>query len=94
MNLLSKTSKLDPAFFLNDKKTFTSFEILSSILPPLSIQYKKDSFKSTESYETSNQVVEIVNGIIKRGQLDKDTQRAVTRLFVIEELLEQLNLEI
>ena len=28
------------------------------------------------------------------GQLDKDTQRAVTKLFVIEELLEQLNLEI
>ena len=73
MNLLSKTSKLDPTFFLNDKKTFSSFEILSSILPPLTIQYKKDSFKSSESYETSNQVVEIVNGIIKRGQLDKDT---------------------
>ena len=28
------------------------------------------------------------------GQLDKDTQRAVTKLFVIEELLEQLNLEV
>jgi hypothetical protein len=28
------------------------------------------------------------------GQLDKDTQRAITKLFVIEELLEQLNLAV
>ena len=72
MNLLSKTTKLDPTFFLNDKTEFTSFELLSSILPPLSIEYKTQWFKEGESYEKSNAVVEIVNGIMKRGQLDKD----------------------
>uniref|UniRef100_A0A6C0EUD6 DNA-directed RNA polymerase n=1 Tax=viral metagenome TaxID=1070528 RepID=A0A6C0EUD6_9ZZZZ len=73
MNLLAKTTKLDPSFFMNDKEYFSSFEVLSTILPPLSIQYKKDAFKTTDNYETSNHVVEIVNGVIKRGQLDKDT---------------------
>jgi DNA-directed RNA polymerase II subunit RPB1 len=73
MNLLSKTTKLDTKFFDNDKEEYTSFELLSSILPPLTMKYKKDSFKAGDVYETSNHVVEIVNGQYIRGQLDKDT---------------------
>jgi DNA-directed RNA polymerase II subunit RPB1 len=71
MNLLAKTTTLDPNMFL-EERDYSSFELLSSILPPLTLKYKKDSFKSTDVYETSNQVVEIVNGVMLRGQLDKD----------------------
>jgi DNA-directed RNA polymerase II subunit RPB1 len=73
MNLLNKCSNFDPHIFQNDKQTFTSFEVLSTILPPLTIKYKTNLYKDSESYETSNRVIEIVNGIFKRGQLEKDS---------------------
>jgi len=73
MNLLAKCIRVDPTFFENDKEEFTSHEILSAILPPMSLKYKTNLFKSSDVYETSNRVLEIQNGKMLRGQLEKDT---------------------
>jgi len=73
MNLLAKCIRVDPAFFDNAQEEFTSHEILSAILPPMSLKYKTNLFKSSDVFETSNRVLEIQNGKMLRGQLEKDT---------------------
>jgi len=50
----------------------TNFDILSQILPPLSLKYKTKSFKDDkDEFSTSNKVLEIKNGEYIRGQMDK-----------------------
>ena len=49
----------------------SNFDILSQILPPLTLQYKTKLFKDSEDYKTSNHVLEIRNGKYIRGQMDK-----------------------
>lgn len=62
-------SKLDPA----NKKTFTSFDILSQIMPPLSYRNKSNLYSSSspEDDATTNHIVEIKNGKYIRGQIEK-----------------------
>ena len=51
----------------------TNFDILSQIMPPLSLKYKTKSFKDDkDDFNTSNKVLEIKNGEYKRGQMDKE----------------------
>lgn len=72
MNLLIKTNVYNLIkIFDNDTDNYTNFEILSEIIPKISLKYKTDLFKDTEEVNTSNRVIEIINGVIKRGQLDK-----------------------
>lgn len=75
MNLLAKCNRLDPTFFLDGKEYYSSFEILGNILPPLTIKYKTNLFKNIEEGKelTSNNILEIENGIMKRGQFEKDS---------------------
>jgi len=50
----------------------TNFDILSQIMPPLSLKYKTKSFKDDkDDFNTSNKVLEIKNGEYIRGQMDK-----------------------
>jgi DNA-directed RNA polymerase II subunit RPB1 len=50
----------------------TNFDILSQIMPPLSLKYKTKSFKDDkDEFNTSNKVLEIKNGEYIRGQMDK-----------------------
>jgi DNA-directed RNA polymerase II subunit RPB1 len=70
MNLLMAYKKVDVSKFSNLEE-ISSFEILSQILPPLSLKYKTNGFKDGYDYKTSNHVLEIENGIYIRGQLDK-----------------------
>ena len=70
MNLLMAYNKVDVSKFANLEE-ITSFEILSQILPPLSLKYKTSGFKDGYDYKTSNSVLEIENGVYIRGQLDK-----------------------
>ena len=72
MNLLMSFSKVDTSKILK-KKSITSFELLSQILPPLSIKYKTKRFKDGDDVRTSNAVLEIENGRYIRGQLEKGT---------------------
>ena len=58
----------------------TNFDILSQILPPLSLKYKTKSFKDDkDEFSTSNKVLEIKNGEYLRGQLDKSLLGAGTK---------------
>lgn len=71
MNLLMMYPHVQPEEFENKKK-LSSFDVLSQIMPPLTIVYKTKQFKEGEDdYETSNNVMELRNGKFSRGQLDK-----------------------
>ncbi len=72
MNLLVKTNCFNMSrLFHDDKEEYSSFEILSEIIPNISLKYKTDRFSDNESYESSNQVLEINDGKLIRGQHDK-----------------------
>jgi len=70
MNLLMNYDKIDVSK-LNGSKTISNFDLISQIMPPLSMKYKTNSYKDTEDAKTSNNIVEIENGKYKRGQMDK-----------------------
>ena len=70
MNLLMSIVDVDPNKISSSKHT-NSFEILSQILPPLTIKYKTNGYSDGENYKESNHVLEINNGDYIRGQIDK-----------------------
>ena len=69
MNLLMAFDRVDPKLF--QKEMVGNFELLSQILPPLSLKYKTKAFKDTDDYGTSNSVLEIRDGQYVRGQMEK-----------------------
>ena len=73
MNLLMMFKRVNP--FANDKKRsdrISNFEIMSQILPPMSLKVKNKQFNGeTEKTDTSNNIIEIINGKYVRGQMDK-----------------------
>ena len=69
MNLLMKSNKINVSGLPTGD--VTSFDILSQILPPMSIKYKTKRFAEGEDMATSNNVMEIRDGKYIRGQLDK-----------------------
>jgi DNA-directed RNA polymerase II subunit RPB1 len=72
MNLLMALETVNESMFSNVADAqITNFDILSQIMPPLTIKYKKKSFGEKEDYKTSNNVLEIRDGKYLRGQLDK-----------------------
>jgi len=72
MNLLMCYDKVDVSKLPN-KKEITNFNILSQIMPPLTMKHKTGRFDSEkEDYKTSNNVLEIINGEYVRGQMGKD----------------------
>ena len=74
MNLLMMFNRINPN---NLKKKInervSNFEILSQIMPPLSIKVKNKQYENEDDKkaETSNNIVEIINGKYIRGQMDK-----------------------
>ena len=68
-------AKLDP----NQKKTFTSFDVLSQIMPPLSLKMKTKLYSDNEDDQTTNHIVEIRNGEWKRGQIEKSVMGSGTK---------------
>ena len=71
MNLLMHYPHVDTNIF-ETKENISSFDILSQIIPSLSIKHTNKLFKEGEDdFDTSNNVIEIVNGKLLRGQLDK-----------------------
>jgi len=72
MNMLMLFDKIDATSLALLGDEVTSFEILSQILPALTLKYKTHQFNSSnEEYDTSNKVLEIKNGQFIRGQLEK-----------------------
>jgi DNA-directed RNA polymerase II subunit RPB1 len=73
MNLLLKTNTYTTTRLFDDsKKEYNHFQIMSEIIPPISLKYKTDLFeKFAETAQESNLILDIQNGTIKRGQFDK-----------------------
>jgi DNA-directed RNA polymerase beta' subunit len=71
MNLLMMFNGVNEHELLKKGEKITSFDIMSQILPPLSLKYKTKLFKETEDVKTSNNVLEVRNGTYIRGQMDK-----------------------
>ena len=75
MNLLMMFDRVNPAALTGGKSVndrISNFEVLSQILPPLSIKVKNKQFDGEkENIAESNNVVEIKDGHYLRGQMDK-----------------------
>jgi len=69
MNLLMSFNKID-VFGLQNKE-LSSFDVLSQIMPPMTMKYKTKLFGEEEDYGSSNNVLEIVAGKYVRGQMEK-----------------------
>jgi len=76
MNLLMAYKKINPDL-IPDKDRVSNFDIISQILPPLSLKYKTKQYgddkldRHGKTYDKSNDVLEIENGQYIRGQMDK-----------------------
>lgn len=71
MNLLMAFTKVDVSK-LPQGGRISNFDVLSQIIPPLSMKYKTGLFDNeTDDFKSSNRVVEIENGKYIRGQMDK-----------------------
>jgi len=83
MNLLMMFNGVNEHQLLEDVKKdggITNFDILSQIMPPLSMKYKTKAFKDDkDDAKTSNAVIEIKNGKYIRGQMDKSVMGARTK---------------
>ncbi len=73
MNLLMMFNKVNTSLIQKGKnEKISNFEILSQIMPPITLKVKNKQFNSDkEKTETSNNVIEIINGKYLRGQMDK-----------------------
>jgi DNA-directed RNA polymerase beta' subunit len=75
MNLLMMFNRINPTAFKNDRnKRITNFEILSQIMPPLTLRVVNQQYNDEvkdDKPNTSNNVIEIINGQYIRGQMDK-----------------------
>lgn len=72
MNLLMSYPKVDTSIF-KDRKNITNFEILSQIMPPISLKYKTSGYNENEDEAlTKTGILEIKNGKYIRGQADKN----------------------
>ena len=69
MNLSMSSKHLNLETF--QKRSVTSFDILSQIMPRMSIKNKTNAFRDDEDIKESNNVIEVVDGEYKRGMLDK-----------------------
>jgi len=70
MNLLMLYNNVDITK-IPKTETVNSFDLLSQIVPPLSLKHKTSQFSDNDDFKTSNSVLEIENGKYIRGQLDK-----------------------
>jgi DNA-directed RNA polymerase II subunit RPB1 len=75
MNLLMSYNFTNPEIFNFDKNNITnnisSFQILSQILPPITAIFPNNKLSDDEDKKISNNIIEIINGEYKRGQIDK-----------------------
>lgn len=73
MNLLMMFNRVNPSALKKKRNDrISNFEILSQMMPPLTLKVDNGQFDSEkEKKETSNNVVEIIDGKYIRGQMDK-----------------------
>ena len=74
MNLLMAFDKINVGALekiFRENGNISSFELLSQIMPPITLGYKTKRFGDKDDYKTSNNVLEIVSGRFIRGQIEK-----------------------
>ena len=83
MNILMMFNGVNENKLLDEIKKeggITNFDILSQIMPPMSMRYKTKAFKEDkDDSKPSNAVIEIQNGKYVRGQMDKSVMGARTK---------------
>src|SRR6056300_1506107 len=79
MNLLMMFKHIDPAFLKKNNGKITNFDILSQILPAMTLKYKTNLYDEEEDFETSNNVLEIRDGTYVRGQMVKSVLGSTTK---------------
>jgi DNA-directed RNA polymerase beta' subunit len=72
MNLLMAHTAVNEGLFATRAERITNFQILSQIMPSITMKYKTKGFGENDDFATSPGVFEIVDGKYLRGQLDKD----------------------
>ncbi len=72
MNILMMFQRVNENALLEKGNVITNFDILSQILPPLTLGFKTKLFGDKEDSKTSNNVLEIRNGQYIRGHMEKD----------------------
>ena len=78
MNLLMMYKNVDPENIIN-KKEVSSFDILTQIMPSVTLKYKTKLFEENEEFSISNNVLEVINGEYRRGQLEKSALGSTTK---------------
>ena len=71
MNLLMMFNNVDVKALREKGNKITNFDVLSQILPTMTLVYKTKLWEDDEDYKTSNNVLEIRNGKYVRGQIEK-----------------------
>ena len=73
MNLLMMFNRVNPSTLKKKRNDRVSnFEILSQIMPPLTLKVQNEQFDDEkEKKDTSNNIIEIIDGKYIRGQMDK-----------------------
>ena len=71
MNLLMNENNVDVEAINQLPDNISPFKILSQITPPISLKYKNKQFGDDEDFKTSNNVLEIKNGEVIRGNFEK-----------------------
>ncbi len=79
MNLLMMYSKVDTKAIRDGGNKLTSFDVLSQIMSPITLNYKTNLFGDGEEYATSNNVLEIRNGKFIRGQMEKSVLSSTSK---------------
>lgn len=64
MNLLMALNNINPSIFNNSDKPITNFQLLTQVIPPLTLKYE---------FKSSNNIIEIRDGEYISGHLDKAT---------------------
>jgi len=81
MNLLMMFPRVNESLFTSKAEgdLISNFEVMSQILPPISLKYKTKLFNDSEKPSDSNNILEIVNGKYVRGQMEKSVLGAGTK---------------
>ena len=83
MNLLMMHNNINELQLLKDIQNqdgkLSNFNILTQITPPLTLKYKTKAFKEKDDPQISNALLEIKNGRVIRGQMDKSVIGAGTK---------------
>jgi DNA-directed RNA polymerase II subunit RPB1 len=83
MNLLMMYPHVDVDALRDPSNELTSFQVLSQILPKMTLKYKNSLFEDdVDNPETSNNMLEIKNGKLIRGQFDKSVLGSSTKSIV------------